>query len=208
MPEKKLINTSQISSTLASFYSKPVARVSLELFLSLGLVLILVVVAIQPTLTTIAKLNTEIEEKTGLSSQLTSKIASLTTAINLYTQYQSKIPLLDEALPPTAQLIPTLKIIEKVAQENNVVLTGVGVANVPEESDTSVRNKNQPLAPLPISVGVMGQYQDMRKFVEALHQSRRTIRVLSANFTLDETRGQRALSASFIVDAPYYGTSK
>lgn len=195
----------QLSATLSNFYSQPVAKVSLELFLSFGLVIILVFVAIQPTLKTIAQLNKEVQEKQELSSKLAGKISALTTAINLYNQYEDKIPLLDEALPPTANLVPTLKIIEKIAGENNVVITTASVQKVPDEVDELPTSATAKLTSLPISVTVMGQYQDMHKFVEALHGARRTIQVLSANFSLEETRGQRALTANFVIDAPYYG---
>lgn len=208
MTEKKSTNVAQVSATLAAFYKQPVAKISLELFLSFGLVIILVIVAIQPTLTTIARLNKEVQEKKELTEKLSSKISSLMTAINLYSQYQPKIALLDQALPPTPDLIPTLKIIEKIANETNVVITTLSVNQVPEEVDDLPTSSTATLTSLPISVTVMGQYQDMRKFVEALHQSRRTIQVLSANFALEETRGQRVLTANFVLDAPFYGIAQ
>lgn len=205
MVEKQSQRMTQLSSTLSSFYSRPVAKISIELFLSFGLVIILVIVAIQPTLTTIAKLNTEIAEKKELTSVLASKISAVTTAVDLYSQYRSKISLLDESLPPTANLITTLKIVEKLAGESNVVISAMSVSQVPDETTTLPTDTVTTLTSLPVAVTVMGQYQDMRRFVEALHASRRTIQVLSASFSLEDTRGQRVLMASFVLDAPYYG---
>ena len=206
MPDKKNYNISKFNSALADFYSQPVAKMSLELFLSFGLVIILTIVAIQPTLTTIAKLNEEVQEKKDLTSKLASKISAVNTAIDTYTQYSDQIALLDQTLPPTAQLIPTLKIIEKMANENNVIITNMSVSKVPDEVEAEPTSVAAPLTTLPISVSVMGQYQDMKQFVEALHDSRRTIQVQSASFSLEETRGQRALTANFALDAPYYDT--
>ena len=208
MAENKATSIAKFNDSVAQFYKQPVAKISIELFLSFGLVLFLVIVAIQPTLTTIAKLNKEVQEKKELTSKLSSKIAALTTAINIYNQYQDKIPLLNDSLPPTARLIPTLKIVEKIAGESNVVITAMSAQKVPDETDDALTSATATLQSLPISVTVMGQYQDMRQFVEALHGSRRTIQVLSANFSLEETRGQRALSANFILDAPYYGVAQ
>lgn len=208
MTDHKKPSAAQLSSTLSNFYSQPVAKLSLELFLSFGLVIILVFVAIQPTLQTIAKLNQEVQAKKELSSKLTSKISALNTAIALYSQNQDQMHLIDEALPSTANLVPTLKTIEKIAGETNVVITAMSVSTVPDEIDELPTSATATLTPLPISVTVMGQYQDMYKFVEALHGSRRTIQVLSANFSLEETRGQRALTANFMIDAPYYGVEQ
>lgn len=208
MAEKKAVNISQVNATLVAFYRQPVAKISLELFLSFGLVIILVVVAIQPTLTTISRLNKEVQEKKELTSKLSSKISALSTAVNLYNQYLPKIELLNQALPSSASLIPTLKIIEKIATENDVVITSIAVRQVPEEANELPTSATATLTSLPISVTVMGQYQDMRQFVEALHQSRRTIQVLSAGFSLEETRGERVLTGNFVLDAPYYGVAQ
>lgn len=198
----------QITSTLSAFYQQPVAKVSLELFLSFGLVIVLALTAIKPTLTTIAQLNKEVEEKKEMTDKLSSKISALTSAINLYNQHRDRIQLLNQSLPPTASVIDTLKIIEKIAGESNVVITGMTVARVPDEVDELPTNTTAELSSLPITVRIMGQYQDMRTFVEMLHGSRRTIQVLSANFTLEETRGQRALTATLTIDAPYYGIAQ
>ncbi len=165
MPDKKNYNISKFNSALADFYSQPVAKMSLELFLSFGLVIILTIVAIQPTLTTIAKLNEEVQEKKDLTSKLASKISAVNTAIDTYTQYSDQIALLDQTLPPTAQLIPTLKIIEKMANENNVIITNMSVSKVPDEVEAEPTSVAAPLTTLPISVSVMGQYQNMKQFV-------------------------------------------
>lgn len=208
MAENMAFSRTQVSSALTQFYQQPVAKLSLELFLSFGLVILLAVFAIQPTLKTISELNKEVEEKRELTSKLSSKIAALTTAMNTYNQYRDKIALLDEALPPSATLIPTLKIVEKLAGENRVVITAMSVSTVPDETEGEQAAKAATLQPLPVSVSVSGLYQDMKRFVEALHNSRRTIHVLSANFSLEESRGERALSATFILDAPYYGAEQ
>lgn len=205
MVQKNTVKNHQLSASFAGIYSNPATRISLELLLSFVLVLVLAVVAIQPTLTTIAELNKEIEEKKELTSKLSSKISAVTTAIDVYGQYEDKIELLDQALPSSANLIPTFKIIEKLAGENNVIITAASANKVPDETEKDSLAANAPLESLPISVTVMGQYQDMKSFVEALHDSRRTIHVLSASFSLEETRGQRALIANFSLDAPYYG---
>ncbi len=208
MTEKKSLDFSQLSGTLSTFYAKPVAKVSLELFLSFGLVIGLVIVAIQPTLTTIAQLNTEIAEKKELTETLENKISTLNSAITLYSRYRDKMHILNESLPSTAELIPTLKIIEKLATDSNVIITGISVDTVPEETTELQTTTSSNLTTLPVSISIMGQYQDMRNFVEALHNSRRTVNVLSISFSLEESRGDKALSANLLVDAPYYGTPK
>jgi hypothetical protein len=71
------LDRTQLMSALNDFYHKPVAMVSLELFLSIGAVVFFAIFAVRPTLLTMADLIKEIEDKRALDQQLQQKIASL-----------------------------------------------------------------------------------------------------------------------------------
>ena len=66
-----IINRQQLTTTLLSFYHRPVAQVSLELFLSVATVVFFAVFAIRPTLVTMSNLIKELEDKRQLDQQLT-----------------------------------------------------------------------------------------------------------------------------------------
>ena len=203
-----MYSTSQLGSRLVSVYNQPVARISFELFLSLALVITLTVVAIQPTLTTIARLNAEVQEKKELQVKLTQKVTNLRTATDTYNRNRERIGLLDQALPPDPRLMSTVKTVEKIAGESNVIITGLGISKVPDEASIEQQSTAKEIAELtdlPLSVSVVGNYQDIRQFVEKLHQSRRIMRVISATFSVEENRSDKLLQASLIVNAPYYG---
>ena len=179
------------------------AKVSLEIFLSIGLISLLGIFAIQPTLVTMTDLVKEIDEKTVLNEQLSKKISALQTAQSVYAGIQPRLNLLEEAVPSRPQLVRTLKIVEKLASENNVVITGIATQSVPSEepSDTlSPKRQNMPL-----SISVRGDYPSIRSFVNAMLTSRRTFIVDTISFSIVENRSQRSLNATLTVNAPYYG---
>ena len=89
----------QLNDILNKFYENPVARVSIELFLSIFTVIFFAVFAIRPTLLTIADLIKEIEDKEDLIVQLDRKIASLSSAETEYRKFYYQLGLLDEAIP-------------------------------------------------------------------------------------------------------------
>jgi Tfp pilus assembly protein PilO len=194
----------QFSASLHAFYEKPMAKVSLELFLSIGLITLLGVFAIQPTLMTMSDLVKEIEQKKELDEKLGKKISALQSAQVVYTSIEPRLSLLEEAVPSKPQLVRTLKIVEKLASENNVVITGISTQSIPPEvsSDTLTPVRQN----MPLTVSVRGDYPSIRNFVNTMLLSRRTFIVDTISFSVTENRTERSLNASLTVNAPYYGS--
>lgn len=194
-----------LSFSLDQFYTKPIAVVSFELLLSLGLVIFLGFFAIKPTLTTMSDLIKEIEDKTELRDQLDKKIAALATAQTEYIALESRLPVLNEAIPSQPELIRSLKVIEKLAGENNIVIESISVTSIPEEKPAEVSNSKLQRVPLPVNVTVTGDYVSIRAFVEALRNVRRSYVVDTVSFSIEENRGQRKLRANVTLNLPYFG---
>lgn len=190
--------------SLGQFYTKPIAVVSFELLLSLGLVIFLGIFAIKPTLTTMSDLIKEIDDKKALNEQLTKKIAALGTAQTLYLSLEDKLPLLDEAIPSQPELIKSLKIIEKLATENNVIIESLSVPTIPNEAPAKATGKLKRV-PLPVTVSVVGDYVSIRAYVEALRLVRRSFVVDTVTFSIEENRGSRKLRATITLNLPYFG---
>jgi len=192
----------QLKGTLLSFYNNPVARVSLEVFLSLGLVIFLGLFAVQPTLVTMSNLIQEIAEKRELSQQLTQKVAALSTAQSELAALEPQLVLLEEAVPSEPDVVKTLKILEKLATENQVIITSASVPQVPGPSASVSAALTQQA--LPIQIVVTGDYPAIRQYAESILNSRRLLHIETVNFTLNEKRGNKSLSASLQLSAPYY----
>ncbi len=194
----------QVQQALFEFYRNPVARVSLELIFSIVAVIFFAVFAIRPTLQTMSDLVKEIEDKRALDEQLTQKIASLNTAQTQYELFSKQFYLLDEALPKTAQITQALKIVEKIASDNQLIIQNITVSAVPSELVTASAG-NATRNTLTFNVDVLGDYLQIREFIEDLMDSRRMMIVDQVNFSLGSTRQQqRALTAVIRVNLPYY----
>jgi len=194
-----------IQTTLTKFYHQPVAKVSLELFLSVMAIMFFALFAIRPTLLTMSDLLKEIEDKEKLELQLQKKIAALSTAQTEYHQFQDRLHLLDEALPPTPQFINTLKILERMAGENRLVINDLSLTEIPEEIEVkqNVTPESFKRQDVEFRVSVFGDYVAIRDFVRDLQKSRRTIVVSSIDFRVNQNLGMEALQAVLTVNMPY-----
>jgi len=203
-----------ISIQLIEFYRKPYAVVTLELLLTIGLTIFLALIIIKPTLQTMSGLSKEIAEKKELSQQLEKKSAALATAQAAYFASQEKLALLENAIPSQDTLIADLKTIERMAGENSVIVTSLGVqgmriqpsATIATNSATISQSKdedNQLNDRLPLSLSVEGDYLSIRDFVDRLITYRRLFVVKSVAFSIKKQQAAQALSASLIIETPY-----
>lgn len=199
------IKQKEITAALNSFYQRPVAMVSLELLLSIGLVIFLAVFAIQPTLLTMVDLVKEREEKIELVDKLKAKVATLGSAQLLYQQAQPKLSQLEEAIPSQPQLMRSLKIIEKLASENAVIIESVSVPTIPTEAPVADSKIKVTKVDLPVRVSITGEFLDIRAFIQTLQNSRRSFVINTVTFSLEENRGERKLRANISLSQPYMG---
>lgn len=193
----------QLQSVLLDFYKNPIARVSLELIFSIAAVIFFAIFAIKPTLQTMTELIKEISDKRVLNEQLNQKIASLNTAQSQYEKYSSQFYLLDEAIPKTARLVESLKMVEKIASENNLAIQGITISSVPNETAEADADKAK-RETLTFNVDLTGDYLDIRQFIEGLMNSRRMMIVDQVNFSMGSNRYQKNLNAVVRINLPYY----
>ncbi len=193
----------QVQNALFAFYKNPVARVSMELVFSILAVIFFAIFAIKPTLQTMSELVKEIEDKRTLDGQLAQKIASLNTAQAQYQKFSSQFHLLDQAIPKTALLVESLKVVEKIASANNLVVQGITISSVPEEMMQAVADKST-RETLTFNVDVSGDYLNIRQFADDIMASRRMMLIDQVNFSLGNSRYQKTLTAVVRINLPYY----
>jgi Tfp pilus assembly protein PilO len=201
MPTKR----QQLTKTLNDFYQRPVARVSLELFLTVGAVIFFAVFAIRPTLVTMSDLVKEIEDKKELDQKLTQKIASLSTAQSTYLEVQDRLYLLEQSLPSTPDFIFAIKVIEKIASDRNILIDSLSVPEIPKEVDPETPFSKLQKNAFPISISLSGDYNQIRQFVEDLLNYRRSFVTDTVIFSTSEERGQKKLRAAITISVPYFG---
>jgi len=196
----------QIATTLIQFYNRPVAQVSLELFLSIIAVIFFAIFAIRPTLVTISDLIKEIDDKKVLSEKMSQKIAALATIQTQYLSLGDQIKVLDEAIPTQPRFEEALRIMEKMASDRHLVINSMQVNEVPPAQEADVPFAQKERKNLPVSVSVTGDYPTIRNFVEDLKNYRRALIVDSIIFSVSEERNQKKLSASITVNIQYFGS--
>lgn len=196
----------KLFATLAKFYKNPVTKVSLEIFLSLFLVIFFGIFVIRPTMVTIADLIKEIDDKQELEQQLQRKIASLATAQDEFNQYKDKIKYLDQAIPSQPELVRSLKTVEKIASDNKVIISSLKTSEIPEEKKVQMFDLDQ-LARIDLyfTFQVMGNYPSIKNFIEDLHQYRRAFMVEEINFNIQDRITLQTLRASMTIRVPYFG---
>ncbi len=215
MKQNKFFTTKkqrELTVALNRFYQKPGVRVSLELLLSVFFVIILIVVAIKPTLVTMTELTKEINEKKEIDKKLPKKIAALSSAQATLLNLQDELPLLDEALPEKIDIVYYLKIIEYEASNNDLTITGIGLPELPNEDGnnpskikqekTSKHQSGEKI--LNGSVTVDGSYKDIKNFIKALEKSRASFLINSVSFATKKINGKSHLLASIILSLPYF----
>jgi Tfp pilus assembly protein PilO len=195
----------QLAAILMDFYQKPVARVSIELILSVIIVIFFAVFAIRPTLITMADLVKEIQDKKELSQQMNLKLASLATAQEQYELHQSQFYLLEEAISKRLDLVKSLKKIEKLAGEGQLVINFISLPEIPKVVDEKLLSNDYSDYQrefLQINIEVIGSYLQIREFVEKMMNLRQVIivdQILVERITESEN-----LVATIKVSLPHY----
>lgn len=198
----------QITTALLNFYQQPVAKVSLELFFTVGAVLFFAIFAIRPTLLTMSDLIKELEDKRKLDQQLSQKIAALSTAQATYLGLQNRLFVLDEAIPTSPQFITSLKLLEKVASDHKLVITTISVNEIPDETVATGDITRLQRVTIPISVVLSGDYQSIRSFIEDVINLRRAFVVDTVIFAKSEERGTQVLKATITMSVPYFSDKR
>lgn len=195
----------QLATVLMDFYQKPVARVSIELILSVIVVIFFALFAIRPTLITMADLVKEIADKKEINKQLDLKLASLASAQEQYDLYQPQFYLLDEAIPRQLDLVKSLKKIEKLAGEGEFAIDRMSIQKVPETVETELLSGDfgdYQREFLSINVGVIGSYIDIREFIEKIMNLRQVVVV--DQVLIEKMTESDNLAAQLKVSLPHY----
>lgn len=171
-------------------------RSYLWLSLTIFTVCFFLILAIQPTLVTIAKLNKEIQDKTEASQKLQTKINSIVAAQNEFAKNSENFFLLDEALPEKSEFPRLAFFFEEIATSSGVNLNSLNFDGIEE----SVANPEGSISPgtrqLNFSVTVSGDYPKLRDFLITLESSRRILKIEKSTFNQDKKEDIVELSLS------------
>lgn len=172
--QRPSLNRLLLQAQLNKFYSHPVARVSVGLVLTIITVVFFALVAIQPTLQTMAELIKTIEDKKVVDQKLSAKIATLSIAQAELASKQEAANILDVAIPSTPTFPLLLKQIEKLISEQDVTLTSLTAQGVPIERDPTTVTTTD-LQSIPLTLTVSGSYPDLIATLTSLYSLQRIL---------------------------------
>lgn len=143
------------------------------LSLTVFVVSFFIIVAIKPTLVTIAKLQREISDKEAATEKLQIKIDSLVRAQAEMVNYLDDIEVLDKTIPDEIDYAKTALIIEDIAQQTNLQIKSLSFSNLGESRQIKNTNGGGKFLSEPFNVSLSGNYTDMRAFLARFENSKR-----------------------------------
>lgn len=153
--------------------------------------------AINPTLSTIARLNKELKDSKYVDEQLKTKISNLYTLQQKYSLIQEEIPIVLSALPENPQVPNLIAQIQALGKTNNINLNGV-------QSNSILAAGNQEPAigyfAFNFSTGGEGTYENIVAFLTDLTSMRRSLDINSISIS----KGTDSNSLQFTIQGTTY----
>ncbi len=187
------------TTDLRRYYRLPAVQTSLSVVLSLFVVAFFILVAIRPTLITIAKLNKTIEESQKTLDQLTKKAAALNQITKIWEEISPLEKYIESSIPSDGPHYQSLtRAMELLAGENGVKLTTlmVGDALTYSKLIDPYTGIKRTVVEMPFSLRVSGGYPEISRFLTGLTQIDRLIAIESIAFSKDAKTGENELSIS------------
>lgn len=195
-----------------ALYKKKEVIVYTGLTLTLLAIAFFGVFALKPTLTTIAALFKEIENQKIINQKLQTKINALSQAQVNYSLATTNLKLVDEALPKDPDLSQIIYQIEVLAQKEGVTIRSLSFEPVPLLGELPLKTvgKEKTFGPqeIGVSLGLSGNYENLKSFLSSLENLRRLASIESFTFAGRKTEeGETSLSLN-LTGTIYYLTEE
>ena len=142
--------------------------------LTLVAVIILLIFAINPTLSTISNLQKQLNDSKFAENQLEQKINNLSVLQQQYSSLQNDLPVIYDAVPKNPQVANLVAQIQAVAQDSGVSLTTFQTFEVNLSQNPTPGAK---YSSFDFSLSADGDYQSMVNFLNELVDIQRIISV-------------------------------
>lgn len=137
-------------------------------FLTLVAFIILLIFAINPTLSTIAKLQKQVEDAKFVKEKLDQKINNLSILQTKYTNLQPDLPVVYNAIPKKSEAPRLIGQIQALLQEANLTIVSLQVSDIPTSQTDNFSSYS-------FDVSARGDYQNMLNFLENITNMQRVV---------------------------------
>jgi Tfp pilus assembly protein PilO len=130
--------------------------------------------AIGPTLSTISRLQKELEDNRLVDTQLKQKISNLSILQQKYADLQGSLPDVYAAVPKTPEAAEFMGQVEKIAQNNNVNVISMQTFQVEAVSSSKVVKR---YSNFNFNLSLEGNYDHVDSFLKELSNMQRVVSV-------------------------------
>jgi len=165
------------------------------IILSLAASIFFFIFAINPTLSTIAKLKKQITDATFVEQQLSQKINNISQLSQEYQLIQPDLPLIFDAVPKEPQVPTLVGQIQSLGSQSSVQLTNIEVLPVNLTSSVSTVSSS-----LSFNISGISSFENMQNFIDNLIVSQRVISVSS----IQASKSEEGENFDFIIKGSAY----
>lgn len=164
---------------LGKIYQTKKGRVYTGIIFSLITIIFFIIFAIRPTLITIAQLIKQTKDQKLVITELDKKINNLAEAQNNYLTVSDDLNLIEEALPPKANLPLLARQIEVLARQAGINIVNLRFNNINLLQTNGVKGEKVEIL---FSFNGLGDYQNLKNFLSSLTSLRRVILIQAFSF--------------------------
>lgn len=153
-------------------FRKEKARKYATIVLTLSASIILGLFAINPTLSTIANLQKQIDDSNFVMQKLQQKIANLASLQQKYATLQPSLQVVYDAVPKTTQIPLFVAQVQAIAKDSSLTLTSF------QTLDVNLSGKSaQKFSSFDFSLSADGDYQNLINFLDKVTNFQRVIAI-------------------------------
>ncbi len=190
---KKLFKTSNFDK----YYKDLVPAIKKEnnqkyflIILSISASIFFFIFAINPTLSTIAKLKKQITDARFVEQQLSQKINNISQLSQEYQLLQEDLPLIFDAVPKDPQVPTLVGQIQSIGGDSLVQITNIEVSPVNLSSSSSTSSSS-----FSFNISGISRFENIQTFVDNLINSQRVISISS----IQASKGEDSENFDFII---------
>jgi Tfp pilus assembly protein PilO len=198
------IGSRYFQKVLSTYAQKPEVKASLELLLTLLAISFFTVFAIRPTINTIASLWASVKEQEETRRLLDEKIKALQEAQQVLAKNQSRLAIVDQALPTRSDPENIIQQLEKLTESLQVNLKSLAIGQTTLVGKQQADQTQEKPGEFDINLSVSGSFESVFSFLSSLENLKRIITVESVNLVSDQT--ERGLITANIAGTAHYYT--
>lgn len=168
-------------------FRKEKAQKFTTIVLTIIAIIILAIFAINPTLSTIANLQKQLDDAKFVAERLDTKINNLSILQTKYETLKADLPIVYEAVPKTEEVVMLTGQLQTVAGENNLTIVTVQSSNFADSNNFSY---------FIFTVSVQGKYEDLMNFLNKIVNMKRIVYLDDINISTSGEENKELLNLS------------